>query len=53
MNYCFVHFIDNNQNFNQLLCLQEIEHNRSILFNLLNREKLAVELQEQILKINA
>lgn len=50
--YCYE--IDlNEQNCNQLLSLQQIEHNRSVLFNLLNREKLAVELQEQILKINA
>lgn len=50
--YCYE--IDlNEQNCNQLLSLQQIEHNRSTLFNLLNREKLAVELYEQILKINA
>lgn len=50
--YCYE--IDlNEQNCNQLLSLQQIEHNRSTLFNLLNREKLAVELHEQILKINA
>jgi hypothetical protein len=49
--YCYE--IDlNEQNCNQLLSLHQIEHNRSTLFNLLNREKLAVELQEQILKIN-
>lgn len=49
--YCYE--IDlNEQNCNQLLSLQQIEHNRSTLFNFLNREKLAVELQEQILKIN-
>jgi hypothetical protein len=50
--YCYE--IDlNEQNCNQLLSLEQIEHNRSILFNLLNREKLAVELHEQILNINA
>ena len=50
--YCYE--IDlNEQNCNQLLSLQQIEQNRSVLFNLLNREKLAVKLQEQILKINA
>jgi len=50
--YCYE--IDlNEQNCNQLLSLQQIEHNRSILFSFLNREKLAIELQEQILKINA
>jgi dTDP-N-acetylfucosamine:lipid II N-acetylfucosaminyltransferase len=50
--YCYETDL-NEQNCNQFLSLNQIEHNRAILFNLLNHNTLAVKLKEQIFKIDA
>lgn len=48
--YCYETELDE-QSCNQYLSLKEIKHNRKVLFDVLNREKLAFELFEQISKV--
>ncbi len=47
MVYCYETEL-NEESCNQFLSLEEIKHNRSILFDLLNQEHLAEELTKQI-----
>jgi hypothetical protein len=50
--YCYETDL-NEQSCNEFLSLEQVEHNKTILFSLLNQEKLAIELQNQIYRINA